>query len=922
MKFQKLLIFVLLLGNFKEAKSQNQWQPDSTAYNYLSRGNNLEQYKSSGLTTISKDLTIHNANSSSIKWDIPANSGNVVLTLLTGDIDLSNTVLYSVCRRNNIPNSITINVNTINNTSFIIGPTTKVSTNNFALPVTEWHQLGSFISSQPKNNANPLDLEHVKSITFEAPNANVNVSLWIDEIKTIKPTGPACIIHFNRFRSNADSLLVPYLLQKNIKANIDFVFAFAKSKLTETKSGLTYSYVGLNRIDTLVHQYGWSCTSHGSFYDNLPYLSATDQYKLCALDSFINHGFDAKWCFSIPVDDCTNDIFKKIKDWNFYKSIRKQDQGYNELPINNPYNVKFFRPTSASAGSNVGGTPLTPQQMKSFVDKIQVNKGLLVIDFGSILTDSSNLFQESELTMQNDALGLINYADSLNIPFITFEDLFKPDSNYIQKLHSSDDYFVLNDLNPRLLDIQSNDVAPNNSALIVNIIQAPIYGIATVSTSQINYTPSSICFTTDTLIYTLSDSVSIDTSKVFIQRMGSNINVVKTGYCNPNTYSLNVTPRGGLGPYNYLWQDGNINQTRIISGSDTLFVIITDASGCTCTDSITIPNIPFPDPVVLDSIQCGPGIPLCTVTSNGTTLWYDSLAVGSLLQTGGSTFSQSVNSSTTFYVAVDYGSCISNRIAVSTTFKKPVVQITSSDTLICSNQFVRLNAINDVGLSYHWFKNGTAIANGSTSNFYFARRTGTYSLKVTRDYDGCINNSNSINISVIDTPFISTNDSLVFCLGDSITLNMPVILNATYSWYQNNSPIINAISSQLIVYSGGTYNGIVNYPQGCSISTDTVTTQTNCNVGIEEPLKDFLNLSIFPNPSSGVVLLILENKKPQHLLITVTNILGEVISTITNKEISAGTFKYSLAENLPPEVYFCNVKTESELHQVKFIIIK
>jgi len=620
MKFQKLLIIVLLIGNFKEVKSQNQWQPDSTAYNYLSRGNNLEQYKSSGLTTISKDLTIHNSNSSSIKWDIPANSGNVVLTLLTGDIDLRNTVLYSVCRRNNIPNTITINVNTINNTSFIIGPTTKANTNNFALPETEWHQLGSYVSSQPKNNANPLDLEHVKSITFEAPNANVNVSLWIDEIKTIKPTGPACIIHFNRFRSNADSLLVPYLLQKNIKANIDFVFAFAKSKLTETKSGLTYSYVGLNRIDTLVHQHGWSCTSHGSFYDNLPYLSATDQYKLCALDSFTNHGFYAKWCFSIPVDDCTNDIFKKIKDWNFYKSIRKQDQGYNELPINNPFYLKFFRPTSASAGSNVGGIPLTPTQMKSFVDKIQINKGLLVLDFGSILTDSSNLFKESELTMLSDALELINYADSLNIPFITFEDLFKPDSNYIQLVKASDDYFSLTDLNNRLLDIQENDVTPTGSSSVINIIQAPFYGTASVSGGQISYTPPVTCFTLDTLFYTLSDGISIDTAKVFIQRMSSNISATQTGFCNPNTYNLNVITNGGGSPYSYLWQDGDLNQVRSVNGADTLFVTITDAIGCQITDSITLPNYSSPDPVALDSIQCGPGIPLCNVISSGTNL--------------------------------------------------------------------------------------------------------------------------------------------------------------------------------------------------------------------------------------------------------------------------------------------------------------
>ncbi len=914
------ILLIALLSFATKINAQNKWQPDSTAYHYLCRGNNPGQFKSSGLTSISQDNIIHNSNPSSIRWDIPANSGMQVLNLLTGDIDLRKLVLYAVCRRNNIPNKITIYVNTKAGTKFLIGGTTVSNSIQFSLPPTEWHQTGGYVEGLPQNNANTLDLQHVNSISFESPNANVDVSLWIDEIKTIAPTGPACVINFNRFRSNADSLLVPYMLSKNIKGNIDFVFSLAKTKLTETNFGLTYNYIGLSRIDTLVHLNKWSCSSHGSYYARLPRLSAADQYRLCALDSFTNNGFDVHWCLGIPHDDCTNAIFKKIKDWNFYKTIRKQDQGFNELPIDNPYYLRFFRPTSASAGSNVGGVPLSPQQMKGFVDSIQNNKGLLIVDIGSILLDSSSLYGDSELTMQRDAYQLIDYADSLNIPFLTFEDLFKPDSLYSQKLNASDDYFVLTNLNSVNLNVQLNDVAPNLSTITLNILSSPQNGTANVNGAEINYTPLVQCFVLDSLVYTISNGTITDTAKVFIQRWGSNIETIKTNYCNPNSFSLVVTPIGGKPNYSYLWSDGNTSKNRSFTGATTLYLTITDASGCIVNDSITLTNTPKPKPIVTDSIQCGAGIPLCSVISNGTILWYDSLANGTLLQTGGNTFNTIVNSTTTFYVAADYGTCISNRVPVKTTFDKPAVQISTSDTSFCPRSYVRLDAVTDIDLSFQWYKDGVAIPTSAISDFYYARKTGYYNLQVTRNSDGCVNTSDSIYISAIDTPSISTNGNYTFCFGDSITLSLPVINSGNYSWFQNNIAIGNANNSNLTIFTAGNYFGKIVYPQGCNLNSDTITAIVNCTVGINQIKNPSFTCEIIPNPSTGDARIIITNEKPQPISIIVTSLDGKNAMTIADEIIGIGDYEYSLG-NLSSGIYICNIKTESKSYLKKFVVI-
>jgi len=233
---------------------------------------------------------------------------------------------------------------------------------------------------------------------------------------------------------------------------------------------------------------------------------------------------------------------------------------------------------------------------------------------------------------------------------------------------------------------------------------------------------------------------------------------------------------------------------------------------------------------------------------------------------------------------------------------------------------VRLDAIVDIELSYKWLRNGVSIATGSTSNFYYARKTGNYSLKVTRNSDGCVDTSNSLLISVIDTPAISTTSNLVFCIGDSISLNMPSIINGTYSWYQNNLPILNQTTSQLFVYSANSYYGIINYPQGCALTTDTVTTITNCTVGTIENKNDLLNFSILPNPSSGYTLLTIENEKPQHIKIQISNSVGSIIKTIIDEKTQKGIFKYDLGTNLISGIYYCNIITENKSYIKKFII--
>ncbi|WP_242086304.1 HYR domain-containing protein [Aestuariivivens sediminis] len=67
------------------------------------------------------------------------------------------------------------------------------------------------------------------------------------------------------------------------------------------------------------------------------------------------------------------------------------------------------------------------------------------------------------------------------------------------------------------------------------------------------------------------------------------------GCAQTNSGTATVTPTGGVGPYTYLWSNGQTGQTATGLSPATYNVTITDASGCSATKSVT-----YSDPALLD----------------------------------------------------------------------------------------------------------------------------------------------------------------------------------------------------------------------------------------------------------------------------------------------------------------------------------
>ena len=911
--------FYLLVGSILICTSafaqKNQFQPDSTAYEYITKGGNVGAFYSDRLTTIEFDFSEEKNNPNSIKWIVPANTGVCNLFINTADLDLRNKAVYLVCKKNNNIARLNVFANTLSGKQFKICSVLKESANGLNLPATEWHQTGGYLAGTLTNSADIADLEHVTTLSINAPNSGEETILWIDEIKTIAPRGPVCAISFNRYRDQADTLLTPYLLQNNIKANIDFNYEFASTQTIETYTAVPFQSIGLSRIDTLVNIHGWSCSSHGTFYDRMPYLSKQKRYELFSLDSFVNAGFDARWCLSIPKDNANEGIYKEINDYGQFRSIRKQGQDINTLPICNPLDFGFFRPTSAAAGPNIGGTPLQLSEMKAYIDSCVKVKGLVVLDFGTIVANPSSIYTDVETTLLSDAIALIEYADSLGLPFVTFKELFEDSPTYTQALTASNDYYQLKGLSLEKLPILANDMIPTGNTVSISIVNQPTNGVISIVGDSILYTPSSSCFVEDQFTYVISDGIQTDTATAYLKMMSIVFNGEKTFFCNFNKYHVTAEIKGGVAPYTYLWSNGSVTDTSTVDGANSYTVTITDANGCSVKRTMFFPNRIAPEPYVYNSIQCDAGVPTCLVSGAGNIMWYGDSVGTILLQNGGATFNSVISSTTTLYVKSDYGNCDSDLVPITITVSKPTATIQfDSDTIVCNGDFIRLRAISEPNLNYRWKRNGVNIP-GAVNWRYITNVSASYSLEVTRLSDSCSFDTDPVVAVELDTAIISCDRPLTFCNGDSIllyTVNSPAL---TYQWIRNGAPFGNNTYS-VWVFDQANYTVEISGGDSCNKLSANTSTIVNCNVSVNEIQPNEV-LSAYPSPATDVVFVKSNLATTAPREIRIVDVAGRIhrrhnVTAIDNQ------YQLNIA-TLPSGIYFIEIGASSQKAYARFV---
>ncbi|MEZ0006282.1 gliding motility-associated-like protein [Flavobacterium sp. 28YEA47A] len=179
-----------------------------------------------------------------------------------------------------------------------------------------------------------------------------------------------------------------------------------------------------------------------------------------------------------------------------------------------------------------------------------------------------------------------------------------------------------------------------------------------------------------------------------------------------------------------------------------------------------------------------------------------------------------------YYVIVDYGTCVmnsySNIVQVQAQSPiSPVIQAENNSTAICPNSTRTLTSVlQNAGYTYKWYKNNNLIP-GATNPTYAATEEGIYHLEIT--VAGCTFESNPIALEVIDFNLsLSTPSQIVMIPGETITVNtITDAQNPQFQWHKNNSVLPGATQAALNITQAGDYTVSVTEAQPCNITKES-----------------------------------------------------------------------------------------------------
>jgi len=254
----------------------------------------------------------------------------------------------------------------------------------------------------------------------------------------------------------------------------------------------------------------------------------------------------------------------------------------------------------------------------------------------------------------------------------------------------------------------------------------------------------------------------------------------------------------------YLWSNGAITQSILVTMSGNYTVTTTDINGCSGTSPITIVTV-YPLPIV--SITAGGPLEFCegasvmlTSSPGESYLWSNGAITQSILVTMSGNYT---------VTTTDINGCsATSPITIVTVYPLPIVTITpDGPTDFCDGESVMLTS--SPGESYLW-------SNGQTTQSILVTMSGSYSVTMT-DINGCSGTSPNTIVTVYPLPIaiITPLGPTEFCEGGSVTLlSSPAIF---YSW--SNGGNTQAIS----VHNSGDYTVTVTDLNGCSATSEPIT---------------------------------------------------------------------------------------------------
>jgi hypothetical protein len=425
-----------------------------------------------------------------------------------------------------------------------------------------------------------------------------------------------------------------------------------------------------------------------------------------------------------------------------------------------------------------------------------------------------------------------------------------------------------------------------------------------------------------------------------------------TTLCNGDSVLLDA----GSGYVKYAWSSGALSQIISVKDSGRYVINVSDGMGCTGSDTIVVKVNAVPAPVITGPTALCEGDTI-TLDAGGEFVSYD-------WSNGDKTRTVSVSKAGLFSVMVtDSNSCIGTSAlhAVAVFPKPPKPTITQrGDTLFSS-----------AAQSYQWFKNDTAIANG-TNGTYAVKRGGVYKVRTT-DSNGCVVESEVLNIS-FSSFALSCLTPNVFNAGEVATLKLLLTSSSNLlggpqqcrvqlrfnssvlvpRFVYESSRLLSTeriLSLSLTRPTGLTSGTLLELPftvmlgdAECAavhldsvvwLNGNVVVTLENqdcdicvrvCREGGTRLFSSGGKVQLFqnqPNPFNAQTVIRYELIETGPTSLTVSDILGRRVATLVDETKNAGNYESRFdATTLPSGLYFCILKTPTAVKHRMMQVVK
>lgn len=488
---------------------------------------------------------------------------------------------------------------------------------------------------------------------------------------------------------------------------------------------------------------------------------------------------------------------------------------------------------------------------------------------------------------------------------------------------------------------------------------------ATTQAITANSTGSYIATVTDVNGCSNSDTAMVTVNALPVVSLGAD-----QAICSGDSTLLDA----GSGFSSYLWSTSASTQTIYVNSGGNYSVSVTDANGCSNSDTVAISINALP--VVMlgaDTTQCGGSVLLDAQNPGSSYLW----------STTATTQTISVNTTGSYNVTVtDLNGCSSSDTINVTINTVPVVAL-GSDITQCGDS-VTLDAQNP-GATYLW-------STSATTQTITVGTTGTYMVTVTNGF-GC-NNSDTINITINPVPVPDAGADTTICFGNSVTLAADsgyvaylwqfgqvssnqqfitvapndtttyyltvtnsfgctgtdsVVVNVapqpvasftvtmvngytytftntstgsqpmTITWnFGDGSPLDNTPNPTHVYTANGTYTVLLTIQTPCGID-QVIQTVVVTGVGISESVSS-INIELFPNPTSGQFTISIENSGADDIAIEISDMEGRKVMALSDK-VNGSIYEQQFdISNFANGVYYIKVISGSEMKIEKLVL--